>query len=430
MSAARQFSLEFLDDPAGHHALLHANPHGTVVVWEQGKNHWHKVQPDAEQDDLRRFLDGLMGKPDTYFSINEFRGWRRTRLLNSLRALFVDLDLGRPCGRADLAGALDHLTGKGMPRPSLVVFSGRGMHFYWIVTPMPAQALPVWQACEKALIEVLADFQADRKAKDCTRVLRLAGTTNGKNGEEVRGLVLDGQPWSFHRLCDEVLGYRQERQNAQVRSIEARQIRNGIHPKATTFRRWHLVLSDLEKIGQHWGGIPEGFRNEFLFLGGVALSWFASPDSIQDEVLDMAERFCPDMVETEAVKAASASIARAKRAAGGEKAFWEGREVDPRYRFKRQTIWERLEELARPIQGKLRAIIPDDLAARRELERQNGRDRVQEGRYCDHNTGEGHRLSNTEKVALARAMRGGGKTQEEIAAELGVSQSTIYRWLS
>lgn len=424
-----------LDTTATHYELLHANPHGTVIVWETGgKNHWHKIKPDTAQEDLRRFLIGLMGHDDTYFSINEFHGWRLTRLLKSLRAVFVDLDIGRECGRADLTAALDHLTGRNMPRPNLVVFSGRGMHFYWITSPTPAAALPVWQACEKALIEALADFQADKKARDCTRVLRLAGTVNSKNREEVRGVVLDGQPFAFHHLCDEVLGYRVRknvRRTAEVRSFDAAQIRHGLHPKATIFRRWHLVLADLERIGQHWKAIPEHHRNEYLFLYSVALSWFASPESIEQEVVDVFRRRCdsPGFHESEAIQAASQSIARAKRSAGGGKAFWAGEERDPRYYFKRQTLWERLEYLAKPMQNRLRAIIPDALAATRERERQAGRDRVAEGRYKTHYTGQGVRKKNLEKLDLASGLRAQGASLRHIAEALEVSQETIRKWL-
>ena len=431
-NAARQYSLD-LDEPVGHHGLLHASPIGTVLVWEQrvGGDHWHKIQPEDTQDEVRAFLAGLSGNADTYFSVNEFQGWRLQRLLKSLRACYVDVDLGRPADRLDLDAALDTLLEKGMPGPNLVIFSGRGLHLYWITKPTPASALPVWQAIERALVGALVGLGADIKAKDCTRVLRLAGTVNSKVGATVRGLVLDGVPWTFHHLADEVLGHRPEKPNkAPVRSLDAARVRQGHHPRATTFRRWHLVLADLRAIGKHHGRIPEGHRNEFLFLSSVALSWFAAPDSIQDEVVDMAEQYCPDIEASEAVLAASQSIARAKKAAGGEVHLWNGQEKDPRYYFKRLTLWERLAVLANPIKGRLRAIIPDDLAAEREVERQKNRDRVAEGRYADHYTGQGVRAGNEQKRVQARLLVAQGCSVSAIARELGVSRPTVDRWVA
>lgn len=425
MSAARQFSLEFLDEPVGHHALVHANPHGTVIVWERQAtgNVWHKIEPEQTPGEIRAFLRGLSGKEDTFFTVNEFSGWRITRLLKSLRACYVDIDLKREATRIDLDIALELLRENAMPTPNLAVFSGRGLHLYWIMTHTSPKALPVWQATENALVSLLRDYGADPKAKDCARVLRLSGTVNSKTGETVRGLVLDGKPWRFHQLADEVLGHRPTKK-PEVRSLVAVKARRGdeVHPKATNFRRWHLVLADLHRIGQHHGQIPEGHRNEFLFLGGVALSWFASPETIEDEVIDLAKLYCPEIQETEAMRAASQSIARAKRAAGGEVDMWQGEVKDPRYFFKRMTLWERMEDLANPIKHRLRAIIPDEISSERKQA-------VWSGRWSDHNTGEGYRQGNAEKVTQARSWRAEGETLQAIANRLGVSVSTVHGWL-
>ncbi len=427
-----QQALDF-DAPADHFQLLHAKQLGSVLVWEKATsgNAWHKINPEQTQEQIRTFLAGLTGGEDTYFSVNEFHGWRLQRLLKSLRACFVDIDLDRPADRFDLDAALDTLAAKQLPMPSLAVFSGRGLHLYWITTPTPAQALPVWQAVEKVLINALAELGADRKARDCTRVLRLAGTINSKNSAEVRGLVLDGQPYTFHHLANEVLGYQEATtgKKAKVKSFDAAKIRKGDHPKATIYRRWHLVLADLHMMGCHHRQIPDGNRNEFLFIGSVALSWFAAPESISDEVADLARLYCPGISDEEARKAASQSIQRATKAAGGETKLWAGQEVDPRYRFKRTTLWERLEDLAKPLKHKLRAIIPDDVAAEREQERQKGRDRVAEGRYATSYTGAGVRAGNEQKRATARLLAAHGQSQRAIAAELGVSHVSVGKWL-
>jgi DNA invertase Pin-like site-specific DNA recombinase len=71
---------------------------------------------------------------------------------------------------------------------------------------------------------------------------------------------------------------------------------------------------------------------------------------------------------------------------------------------------------------KLRAIIPDRLAAERKKERD-------QDRYEDHYTGEGVRVSNEDKRASARLMRARGCSQREIAKELGVSKTTVFKWL-
>lgn len=413
-----------LASPGDHYEALHTSPHGSVIVWEQrtSGNLWHKIQPDQSPDATRSFLHTLSGNADTYFTVNEFYGWRLQRLLKSLRANFVDVDLGREPTFQDLDDALAILREKRMPWPNLVIFSGRGLHLYWTIRHTPANALPVWQATERALIDALRDFNSDPKACDCTRLLRVAGTLNSKNGVEVRGLVLDGCPWAFHQLVDEVLGHRPQKAKIKIRSLDAARVKRGVHPKATIYRRWHLVLQDLHQIGRYHTVIPPGHRNEFLFLSSVALSWFAAPESIEDEVVDMAKLYCPEIEETESVQAASQSIARAKCAAGGEKQMWGGNEIDPRYHFKRLTLWELMEDLAKPIKSKLRAIISDELAAERKQERDNAR-------WDDHYTGRGHKAGHAKSVAQAATMRAQGLTQQAISAELGVSKMTVSRWL-
>ena len=392
-------------------------------------NAWTKVDPNYGTDNLKALMQGLQGQQDTYFTVNEFHGWHRQNLLKSLRATYVDLDLGQPATRYDLDQAISILHDNKMPTPNLAIFTGRGMHLYWLLKPTPSSALPVWQAVENALVKSLDTFYADYKAKDCTRVLRIVGTVNSKNNETVHGIIIDPNPWTLHQLADQVLGER-ELHKAPVRSIAVARTKSGIHPKATPYRRWHLVLQDLNKIGKYYGKIQSGERDNFLFMSSVALSWFASPDSIEDEIKDMATRFCPDLSEAEIKLACQCSIERAQKALGGEAVMWQGQPVDPRYRFKRQTLWDRMKTLAAPIvrSKNLRAIVPDHIADEHEKERQHNRDRVAEGRYSAKKTGEGYLSSNSDKVALARSMKAEGSNNRVIAKKLNVSVGSISNW--
>jgi hypothetical protein len=162
------------------------------------------------------------------------------------------------------------------------------------------------------------------------------------------------------------------------------------------------------------------------------LSWFAQPEAIADEILSLG-RLHTDLDEREIAHAADPTVKRALQAAAGDKLSWNGQEVDPRYRFRRQTLYDWLHGLITPdLLPQLRAIIPDDEARRRKAERdaarEKTRDRVKEGRYDARNTGEGVRSSNEQKRATARLLRAAGKSYREIAAELGVSHETVRLW--
>jgi len=412
-----------LEHPPGHFDLLHREAHGTVLVWESLRSGKQWVKLRAGDPSVPSFLAGLQGQEDTYISINEFAGWRLVRLLRSLRAVYVDLD-----GTTDLDAALDALREARMPAPSLAVFSGRGLHLYWLLQPLPPKALPVWQRVTDALNAALLPLGADPKARDCTRVLRLVGTVNSKNGATVRGLILTGYRWSLHELADEVLGARRLRQKAPVRDIFAEAAKQGRKaPRAISgsiYERWYKVYGDLLTIARHHGGtIPEGHRDGWLFLTAVALSWFTKADALEAEIENAARTFTT-LTPNEIAKVSKTIQERAELAAQGEMVEWDGQKVDPRYRFRRATLHKWLQPIIpSELHGSLRAIIPDSIAQERKTERDAAR-------WQDCNTGQGVRAGNEPKRATARIMRAQGRSVRAIAAELGVGKTTIDRWLA
>jgi hypothetical protein len=236
-----------LRDPYSHYEQVHRTPHGAVIVWESlapGKR-WHKVEPYHPAAAL---LGPLQGKVDVYLTVNEFRNWRLIRNLKSLRACYVDLD-----GCTDWKMALDALLEARMPSPTLMVMSGRGIHFYWILEPVPAQALPVWQRVQDALVHALAPLGADPRAKDCTRMLRLAGTINSKNGEEAIGRALTGDVWTLHELADEVLGPRPSRpEPARILDFKVgaarRRKKHRAPAKGGIYQWWHPRTSSMSGV--------------------------------------------------------------------------------------------------------------------------------------------------------------------------------------
>ena len=96
--------------------------------------------------------------------------------------------------------------------------------------------------------------------------------------------------------------------------------------------------------------------------------------------------------------------------------------VDPRYRYRRETLYRALEPLIPAgLLPSMRAIIPDELAQ----ERREARDRA---RHADSYTGQGVRCSNVELREEAIKMRSQGLPVEHISQTLGVGVATIYRW--
>ena len=410
-----------IDTPLDHFELLHRpDQHGTAVLWERqglGKR-WHKLAPDDPH--IPALLRLQAGTRDGFLTVNEFRWWRQVDNLKSLRALYVDID--RPLTLEDLADALQQAK---LPWPSLIVWSGRGMHLYWLHAPMPARVLPVWQRCQDTLVKALAFTGADPAAKDCARVLRLCGTLNAKNDAVVRGQVFDPQPWDWHALCDEILGPRPEPQAVQIRDLATAKADRGQRIRTgSIYDWWHLVYRDLLAIAdQHWfGGIPQGHRDQFLFLSSVALSWFAHADTLEAELTRRARTWTPGLKVGEVRDAIGSSLQRAQRAAAGEKVLWQGQERDPRYWYKRETLHGLMAPLIDDeLAPRLRAIVPAEVRQKRRQEREDAR-------WGDRYTGQGVKASNEEKRATARILKAQGKSLRAIAAELGVSLKTAQNW--
>lgn len=420
----KQGSFDF-SSPGEHASLVHSGErHGVVLLWERcapdGKR-WIKCRPT---DNLPELAELLRHKQDAYFSINQFHGWREVRLLKSLRALYVDLD-----GQQDLDLVLDVLAAARMPAPSMVVFSGRGLHLYWLLRATPAKALPVWQRIQDVTLKTLSTIGADPACRDCTRVLRLSGTINSKNRAEARGLMLTGQEWDLHSLADEILGPRRPgrpKASASISDFNAAAARSGRRSvlAGSIYGWWYAVYRDLVRLVdlEYGNRLPEGYRDRLLFLHAVALSWFAQPDAIESEILSVG-RLITDFSDSEILGVMASVISRRNLADQGHKIAWGGREVDPRYFFRASTLRDWIgHDLLNKHAEQLRALAPAEIIKERKKLRDASR-------WQDSYTGKGVRTSNEEKLATARLMAAAGASQRAISVELGVSQKTISLWL-
>lgn len=115
--------------------------------------------------------DELKADHDVYFGVATRRG-RRGKKENCLRvgALFVDLD----------TTVLPNIE----PKPTVVVNSGHGLHLYWLLKS-PVQVLGHIAELEAINRGLISRFGGDPASVDLSRVLRIPGTINHKNGNKV-----------------------------------------------------------------------------------------------------------------------------------------------------------------------------------------------------------------------------------------------------
>ena len=369
-----------LDSPLEHLQVLHHDANvkrrGHVILFLPGrKQQWLKLPSEHSHTLIRQ----VRARKDVYVAVNRFFGWRRTELLCDMCALYAELDIDLVPGTRHtkasrgevthderltlVAKALSALESARIPPPTLIVYSAGGPHLYWIFKEATSpKALPRWQYLQDRVIKALhaAGCGVDLKAKDAARVLREIGSKHGATGLQITGEVY-GPHYDFDWLHDEIAEFtRTELRDLRVerakrgKDIGERRQNTG---QKSIYSWWHTVYRDLLTIiNYHWfGGIPKGYRDEMLFLLGTALSWFAQPETLTDEIAALARQWTPTLSEKEALSYASSVIKRAQDAAAGIKYKWTKPNgsvelVDPRYRFKSETLYDRLQPL-----------IPDEL---------------------------------------------------------------------
>ncbi len=422
---------------------------------------------------------------------NEFQAPNRRALnLWSFGLLWADLDL---CSPTHDARTVDHWTSKalhdcidlGIPEPSIIVWSGRGLHIKWVLeSRLPAQALPRWVAAMRAIADKLrsAKWPVDDSAKDVSRVLRIAGTMNPKPDGQGRIIprpvyvTHSGPDHNFDVLCEWVLPYARDqvarfRHDDMARAEAAQALRQAWRQAGQQYamfdenrRRATEVLGRsvsaavlaAEEAAQslHWarlgamreiagkqGGIAQGQRDEWLWISANSLAWgLGDAGKLWLELPQLAHEIAPTLTVEEARSSASSVYRRLK--AGGRDAL---------YRMKTATLVERLglsTDEARLLRGaghgtknpgaldlpKLEGLDFDDW--QREVRKRfalGGKYassiRSQEAAIRGQEASAKVRhLASSGKREEARQLRGQGVTLEKIAGQLGVSLNTVWRW--
>lgn len=375
------------------------------------------------------------GKADAYLSVQRFRHSRTIAQLLSLSSLYCDLDYYRtwpdlhPYMAADLATY--HLAQAGIPSPTLAISSGRGLYLIWQHDHIPRSALPRWNRCQQELGDVLRDFSPDPKAKDAARVLRMVGTRHRVTGRPVHSLLPVGDLYDFNTLADAILPHTR----AELRDLRvARALRDARRPQER--RRWseqgftldtmqEARLTDYQRLRElrFFDGMMTDYRHRWLQLSAVAMGWLASDGrAYQRELYELA-REAGDWTEHKTRVDLGTVIRRTQAALTGEVRAYDGRRVDPRYRYSNQRIIEELEITADE-EREMRVIISSGEKRRRDLERKEKARREAEAL-----TRTQYLTRAAKRRAQARRMAAQGMSRGQIAEALQVSRSTVDKAL-
>lgn len=324
----------------------------TLVKHEDGMR-----QRSYSVDLLETVLNCLDRERDSYLSqALFFRCNRRAVNLWTIGTLFADLDIYRakdfgPFNSPDVAAfhVLAWLADHGMPLPSLVVHSGRGLYLKWLLTDgLPQAALPRWNAVQRHLVDKLAPIGADAAARDCSRVLRVERTVNTRADPENRVVRVvhatpgaDGEPirYGFDGLADQILPYtraeldelREARTARKWKHDDPRRVAMEAAQTFTLSTLWHARMNDIRKLAELRGGMPEGLREKALFLMVNCGRWAGVIDnrSAYMEALALARELVPEDCRAWWHRSDISTVVR--------------RDPDDLYRFRNDTLIRWLE---------------------------------------------------------------------------------------
>lgn len=429
MTAAAQLPL--FDEPLLYHQISGRAYFGALV---QGDGRMlHNCYP---VEHLPYWLRSIDRTRDSFVSQGQF--WRPQRRIATLRTIglaWADLgddgDLGRYGDAWAVNRCLYAIDEAGIPSPSMIIGSGRGYHAKWLFEKsVPWQALDRWNIVERTIAERLQALNADLKATDATRVLRVIGTVNSRTGTMARPVWsndVDGLPlrYGFDALADEVLPIL--RASHHQRHGEVRAGTDGARGGArgsshyTVGSLWWGRFRDLRRLCELRGwsapyGVPEGYRDLVLFLGSVALSWLAWPTTWWAEVESLAAELTPSLREREWRTYVGTAYRRLEASVGGEKR-------ESRYRYSTGRIVTDLA-ISRREMASLEVLVDPDIAHARKLVKDQKR--IQEVRRAHGVVERGtYRATAEERAQEARRLIAEGLSQREAAERLGVSRRVI-----
>lgn len=386
---------------------------------------------------------------DLWISQHIFRPGKHRRIedLRLLTMAHVDLDVYKlpedswASGRSPEEQAQSFMAICDMeevPRPSYIVFSGRGLQAKWIFDrPIPKRALPRWNALQQALVKKFKDYGADPAASDAARVMRVVRSVNSRSLEIVRvvGVTIDEnskiQRYGFDYLAEFILpkGRPQKVQNRVAFSSEQPQVKSGLRANRITRSKtksgfdFNLLnnyrLEDLRKLLTLRGGIGEGKRMIFLMLymnsltlaGKVTMKTFKSTAEQIAREIDPA--WTPDLGELRTV------FAKFRMHISGERTEFGGRKYPHLYTYKTETIINLLE-ITEEEQEQLQTLVGKAVKRERQRKAQSLSRRAAGVMPRDEYLGQA-----SARKERAIALRRKGYTIRAIAAEMGLSVGAV-----
>jgi len=386
---------------------------------------------NTRNGDLREIVEEFHENQDVFVSPNTmYIPKRRVENIRQFRALFQDMDfekLGLHKSEIVYLVWILHYEGK-IPKPTMVVDSGRGIHLYWRIQNAPYGALNTWQELQDYIYYQLKHLGADRKATDGARVLRLPGTTNSKNDGQCEILYIDNElEYSMYELREKYLNYKPKVH--QMKMEESKKIDNKVISNRF-FNSYSLHMeraNDLNTLCRIRKYDMTGFRNMvihcYAYWKGI---YVRDSFELENVVMELNNAFTEPLKETEVQailrcvpKAIDKFIAYEQGLRSGEKKrVSKGMRDKEGYWYKNETLIDRLE-ISSDEQKHMKTIIGVQEKYNRKNEKRTPRNE------------NGLTKREQEKVNLIekiKKLKEEGYTQKEVAQKIDKSLRTIKNY--
>lgn len=384
---------------------------------------------NTKVDKVVTVVKRLEGEKDTYITPNTFFiPVRKADNIRHFRALFIDIDLeDRIYSKNEVVGKAYIMADEGLiPRPTMAVDSGRGIHLYWRIRHAPVQAWHTWQELQDHLYHNLKHLGADRKATDAARHLRLPDTINSKNNKACKVLYVENTIYSMYELREQYLNYRPKIYTKKAKRATKRPVR--------LFNSYTLHMaraSDIETICKLRNYDVKGYRNKLLhcyaYWRGI---YIRDREALSNKVYELNSKFIEPHSQGE-VDTMIRSVDRAIDRfidyeqgirSGEDKRISKKMRERGGYWYKNDTLIEMLD-ITEDEQRHLKTIIGTQEKYRRNNERRRQARRNEAGLTS-------REQQKQDTIKAVKELREQGLTQTKIAKELGITQGRVSQILN
>lgn len=388
---------------------------------------------NARAEQLKHLVGKQEGKQDIYITPNSFYIPRRNNdNIRQFRALFIDLDIDK-YSKSETYYQISIMASDGkIPRPSLVVDSGRGLHLYWIIEHAPKGAAWTWQELEDFLYKHLKHLGADLRATDAARLLRLPGTINSRNNQECKVLEANSIKYSMYELRADYLKYGQTKSKPSQSHTEVRNnnVKSFMDKKKNSYTLHLTRAQDIETLARLREYNMKGYRDAalhcYIYWKGI---YNRELESLIDIGMDLNNKFT-EPEKPNVIKSIAKSTLRAIDKfieyeqglnAGESKRVTKGMRDKAGYWYTNDRLIEMLD-ITPQEQMHLKTIISKDEKNRRRriADRKSRR---------NHNGLTSREQSKADNIAEAKALIQEGYTQSQAAEIMGVTQGYISQIL-